>query len=116
MQVIISMCKAFIKTATAEMRRERTNAGGDDDESSEEDGAPDPAGFQAASSFKDSVKTLKIPPSSKYTADCYHLGFVCVVALSAVPASYLSKRCAEAEHDGRFWYGDFWFYDRQSSK
>ena len=51
MQVIMPICKAFIKTATAEMRRERTNAGGDDDESFEEDGAPDPAGFQAASSF-----------------------------------------------------------------
>ena len=33
MQVIIMpICKAFIKTSTAEMRRERTNAGGDDDE------------------------------------------------------------------------------------
>ena len=57
------ICKAFIKTATAEVRRERTNADGDDDESFEEDGAPDPADFQAASSFKDSVKTLKTPPS-----------------------------------------------------
>ena len=62
MQVIMPICKAFIKTATAEMRRERINAGGDDDESSEEDGAPDPAGFQAASAFKDCLKTMKTPP------------------------------------------------------
>ena len=59
MQVLLSTCKTFIRTAADQMRRERSNAGGDDDASSEEDGAPDPAGFQAASAFKDCLKTMK---------------------------------------------------------